>query len=198
MVLLHLYTNFRLWHRCCGRGFMVMGGGIVTALKWIMLSSHFNAKCQPFPSFSWVQSTKRLSSFTSAAGDNTETRSAWSDACVNHTLNTKNKHSAATTHPTETQTPDASSAAVPMAEEADFMRSVLPVHGAFRSEDSSLALPQEDKLALADTHRLYRLQQQVQLTLSRKRKKPKPPGMWNETAWNKSKYVKRSTVLGLE
>uniref|UniRef100_A0A671MPI2 Plakophilin-2-like n=1 Tax=Sinocyclocheilus anshuiensis TaxID=1608454 RepID=A0A671MPI2_9TELE len=63
----------------------------------------------------------------------------------------------------------------PMAEGAYFMRSVLPVHGAFRSEDSSLALPQDDKLALADTHRLNRLQQQVQLTLSRKRKKPKPP-----------------------
>uniref|UniRef100_A0A671MMY3 Plakophilin-2-like n=2 Tax=Sinocyclocheilus anshuiensis TaxID=1608454 RepID=A0A671MMY3_9TELE len=62
-----------------------------------------------------------------------------------------------------------------MAEGAYFMRSVLPVHGAFRSEDSSLALPQDDKLALADTHRLNRLQQQVQLTLSRKRKKPKPP-----------------------
>ncbi|XP_026089659.1 plakophilin-2-like [Carassius auratus] len=62
-----------------------------------------------------------------------------------------------------------------MAEEADFMRSVLPVHGAFRSEDSSLALPEKDKLALADAHRLIRLQQQVQLTLSRKRKKPKPP-----------------------
>uniref|UniRef100_A0A673IA54 Plakophilin 2 n=1 Tax=Sinocyclocheilus rhinocerous TaxID=307959 RepID=A0A673IA54_9TELE len=64
---------------------------------------------------------------------------------------------------------------VPMAEEADFMRSVLPVHGAFHSVDSSLALPQADKLALADAHRLNRLQQQVQLTLSRKRKKPKPP-----------------------
>lgn len=64
-----------------------------------------------------------------------------------------------------------------MAEEADFMRSVLPVRGAFRSEDSSLALPEADKLTLADTHRLNRLQQQVQLTLSRKRKKPKLPGM---------------------
>ncbi len=139
---------------------------------------------------------KRESTFTSAAGEYTETRSVWSDACVNHTLNTKNKHSAAATRPTETQTPDASSTPVPMAEEADFMRSVLPVHGAFpSSEDSSLALPQEDKLALADTHRLNRLQQQVQLTLSRKRKKPNPPGMWNETAWNKSKYVKRSSVL---
>ncbi|XP_067247143.1 plakophilin-2 [Chanodichthys erythropterus] len=62
-----------------------------------------------------------------------------------------------------------------MAEEADFMRSVLPVRGAFRSEDSSLALPEADKLTLADTHRLNRLQQQVQLTLSRKRKKPKLP-----------------------
>ncbi|KAK2892768.1 hypothetical protein Q8A67_012756 [Cirrhinus molitorella] len=61
-----------------------------------------------------------------------------------------------------------------MAQEADFMRSVLPVHRAFYSEDSSLALPQRDKLALADTHRLNRLQQQVQLTLSRKRKKAKP------------------------
>ncbi|XP_058630195.1 LOW QUALITY PROTEIN: plakophilin-2 [Onychostoma macrolepis] len=78
--------------------------------------------------------------------------------------------------PNRDSTPDASSAPVPMAEEADFMRSVLPVHGAFpSSEDSSLALPQEDKLALADTNRLNRLQQQVQLTLSRKRKKPKPP-----------------------
>uniref|UniRef100_A0A9J7ZXH0 Plakophilin 2 n=1 Tax=Cyprinus carpio carpio TaxID=630221 RepID=A0A9J7ZXH0_CYPCA len=62
-----------------------------------------------------------------------------------------------------------------MAEEADFMRSVLPVRGAFHSVDSSLALPQADKLALADAHRLNRLQQQVQLSLSRKRKKPKPP-----------------------
>uniref|UniRef100_A0A8C0XZA1 Plakophilin 2 n=2 Tax=Cyprinus carpio carpio TaxID=630221 RepID=A0A8C0XZA1_CYPCA len=64
---------------------------------------------------------------------------------------------------------------LPMAEEADFMRSVLPVRGAFHSVDSSLALPQADKLALADAHRLNRLQQQVQLSLSRKRKKPKPP-----------------------
>ncbi|KAK7149665.1 hypothetical protein R3I94_009089 [Phoxinus phoxinus] len=60
-----------------------------------------------------------------------------------------------------------------MAVEADFMRSVLPVPGAFHSEDSSLALPQADKLA--DTHRLNRLQQQVHLSLSRKRKKPKLP-----------------------
>ncbi|XP_050964398.1 plakophilin-2 [Labeo rohita] len=74
----------------------------------------------------------------------------------------------------ETRTPDASSAKDPMAEAADFMRSVLPVHRAFYSEDSSLALPQADKLALADAHRLNRLQQQVQLTLSRKRKKAKP------------------------
>ncbi|XP_067283207.1 plakophilin-2 [Pseudorasbora parva] len=62
-----------------------------------------------------------------------------------------------------------------MAEEADFMRSVLPAQAVFHSEDSSLALPQADKLTLADTHRLNRLQQQVQLTLSRKRKKPKLP-----------------------
>lgn len=55
------------------------------------------------------------------------------------------------------------------------MRSVLPVQAVFHSEDSSLALPQADKLTLADTHRLNRLQQQVQLTLSRKRKKPKLP-----------------------
>ncbi|XP_039524377.1 plakophilin-2 [Pimephales promelas] len=60
-----------------------------------------------------------------------------------------------------------------MAVEADFMRSVLPVQGAFHLEDSSLALPQADKLA--NTHRLNRLQQQVQLTLSRKRNKPKLP-----------------------
>ncbi|XP_077090527.1 plakophilin-2 isoform X1 [Siphateles boraxobius] len=60
-----------------------------------------------------------------------------------------------------------------MAVEADFMRSVLPVQGAFNSEDSSLALPKADKLK--DTHRLNRLQQQVQLTLSRKRKTPKLP-----------------------
>uniref|UniRef100_A0A672MW03 Plakophilin-2-like n=1 Tax=Sinocyclocheilus grahami TaxID=75366 RepID=A0A672MW03_SINGR len=63
----------------------------------------------------------------------------------------------------------------PNRDSTDFMRSVLPVHGAFHSVDSSLALPQADKLALADAHRLNRLQQQVQLTLSRKRKKPKPP-----------------------
>ncbi|XP_043093868.1 LOW QUALITY PROTEIN: plakophilin-2 [Puntigrus tetrazona] len=77
--------------------------------------------------------------------------------------------------PSGHSSPDASPAPVPMAEEADFVRSVLPVRGAFPAEDSSLALPQEDRLALADAHRLNRLQRQVQLTLSRKRKKPKPP-----------------------
>ncbi|XP_056311706.1 plakophilin-2 [Danio aesculapii] len=61
-----------------------------------------------------------------------------------------------------------------MAEERDFMRSVLPVHDSFHPEDSSLALPLADKLTLADAHRLNRLQQQVQLTLSRKKRKPKP------------------------
>ncbi|XP_051974606.1 plakophilin-2-like isoform X2 [Xyrauchen texanus] len=64
-----------------------------------------------------------------------------------------------------------------MAEEADFMRSVLPAHSSFQPEDTSLALPQADKLTLADTHRRSRLQQQVLLTLSRKRKKPNLPDL---------------------
>lgn len=177
------------------------GPGTLFALLWRMLSTHFTAKSQPFPSFGSVPSAEKvcvhLHERRCLAGEYAETRSVWGDAWLNHTLNTKNNHSAST-HPTETQTPDASAAQVPMAEEADFMRSVLPVRGAFHSVDSSLALPQADKLALADAHRLNRLQQQVQLSLSRKRKKPKPPGMWNETAWNKSKYVKKkkkSSVL---
>jgi len=74
-----------------------------------------------------------------------------------------------------------------MAVEADFMRSVLPVQGAFHLEDSSLALPQADKLA--NTHRLNRLQQQVQLTLSRKRNKPKLPGMYSKV---KPHYIKQT------
>ncbi|TRY98724.1 hypothetical protein DNTS_003214, partial [Danionella cerebrum] len=57
-----------------------------------------------------------------------------------------------------------------MAEEAGFGRA-----GSFHPEDSSLALPQADRLTLEETHRQNRLQQQVQLTLSRKRKKAKPP-----------------------
>ncbi len=162
-----------------------------------MPSPHFNAKCQPFPSFSWVQSTVeacvRLHERSRCICRNTICVKCWR-MCKPHPEHreqalrcyTPNRHSNTWRFIT----------AVPMAEEADFMRSVLPVPGAFpSSEDSSLALPQEDKLALADTHRLNRLQQQVQLTRSRKTKKPKPPGMWNETAWNKSKHVKRSSVL---
>ncbi|XP_026065303.1 LOW QUALITY PROTEIN: plakophilin-2-like [Carassius auratus] len=97
--------------------------------------------------------------------------------------------------PNRDSSPDASTARVPMAEEADFMRSVLPVHGAFHSVDSSLALPQEDKLALADAHRLNRLQQQVQLTLSRKRKKPKPTESSLSDSLS-SCHISSSTSLG--
>lgn len=77
--------------------------------------------------------------------------------------------------------------------EADFVRTVLPIHGS-KSEDSSLALPHTDKLTHADTHRRNRLQQQVQLTLSRKRKKPKlPDSSLSESLSNC--YISRSISL---
>ncbi len=59
MLVFHLYKlsimTSLLWEGLHGHG--GFRKFIVTALKWMMLSPHFNAKCQPFPSFSWVQST---------------------------------------------------------------------------------------------------------------------------------------------
>ncbi|XP_051547435.1 plakophilin-2-like isoform X1 [Myxocyprinus asiaticus] len=82
-----------------------------------------------------------------------------------------------------------------MAEEADFMRTVLPVHGSFQSEDTSLAVPHADKLTHADTHRRNRLQQQVQLTLSRKRNKPKLPDSFLSASLS-SCHISSSSSLG--
>ncbi|XP_072528585.1 plakophilin-2 [Salminus brasiliensis] len=62
------------------------------------------------------------------------------------------------------------------ADESLYVRTVLSLHGSVKPDDTSLALPSEDRLARSDshtvTHRRCRVEQQVQLTLSRKGKRP--------------------------
>ncbi|XP_026866744.2 plakophilin-2 [Electrophorus electricus] len=60
------------------------------------------------------------------------------------------------------------------ADESLFMRTVLPLNTLLKSHDSSLALPSEDKLTQSEfqvKHRRNRVEEQVQLTLSRKGKR---------------------------
>ncbi|XP_076862933.1 plakophilin-2 [Brachyhypopomus gauderio] len=82
-------------------------------------------------------------------------------------------------------------------DESMFMRTVLPLSTTFKSHDSSLALPSEDELTQSGSqvqHRRSRVEEQVQLTLSRRGGRPTLTGSLSSSQLLTSTPVKHASM----